>query len=508
MIKKLVLAFGLLTGALSAQQQTVSGTVLNVDGTPLAGGVLTAQLTNASGVSYDKLPYNSQTALIPKQQVAVVLDSNGSFSLGVFSNTPVTGSTWSFTICSPSANTQCATVVQAITAATDLSSALSSAIATAVNPSARVTQAYLNQTLSTYAGESVIQRTVLAQQIPAFRKAVAVTRNSGASTRVLLIGDSTTAGCDGSPTCTPGGGAYLNSWGQKLVSLSNSTVTPTVRGLVTAPSVCGAQSDSRWVAGTGWTNISGYGAGGCGAWQGNGAPTGNLVLTTGLNADTYKIYYLSHAGLPSITATATGGAPVSCDDNGTQTILTCTAVAASASVSNTVTFTVNGSSGYVLGVEPSLSTAKQIIISNAGMDGAQTGNWVNINNVGQNGVAFIQAFNPTLAIISLGINDATNQVPAATYQANMVTLITTLQALGSDIILMDWPPSSGTTPHLMEGQYLTVLQNLASQYGLPLIDIYGRFGASYNATFMNDGLHPNAYGYWDWAVLVNSTLFQ
>lgn len=142
MFKKLLLLSALLTGALFAQSEPVSGTILNVDGTVLAGGVITAQLTNSSGVSYDKLPYNSQTVNIPIQQVSAILDSSGSFSFVVTSNAQVSGSNWTFTVCSPSASAQCASVTQAITTTTSLSSVLNAAIAAAVNPSSNATVAF------------------------------------------------------------------------------------------------------------------------------------------------------------------------------------------------------------------------------------------------------------------------------------------------------------------------------------------------------------------------------
>lgn len=144
MFKKLLLLSALLTGALFAQNVTVSGTVSNADGTPLAGGVVTATLTNSSGVSYDKLPYNPQTVNIPVQQVAAVLDSTGSFSLLLEPSSQVSGAQWTFVICSPSANAQCASVTQAITANTSISSALNNALISVVNPSGKATNALVS----------------------------------------------------------------------------------------------------------------------------------------------------------------------------------------------------------------------------------------------------------------------------------------------------------------------------------------------------------------------------
>lgn len=141
MFKKLLLLAALLTGALLAQNVTVSGTVANADGTPLSGGVITATLTNSAGMTYDQLPYNAQTANIPVQQASTILDGNGSFTLGLESNTQVTGSFWTFTVCSPNSNASCTSVIQSITGNVSLSGVLNMAINNGANPKGRATVA-------------------------------------------------------------------------------------------------------------------------------------------------------------------------------------------------------------------------------------------------------------------------------------------------------------------------------------------------------------------------------
>lgn len=156
MFKKILLLSALLTGALLAQNLTVSGTVLNADGTPLAGGIITSTLTNSAGLTYDQLPYNAQTANIPVQNASAVLDSSGSFSLGVKSNAQVTGSYWKFVVCSPTANTQCASIIQQITSNTDISTNLSNALAAVLNPSGKATVAYVNNSTSSAGLNSIL----------------------------------------------------------------------------------------------------------------------------------------------------------------------------------------------------------------------------------------------------------------------------------------------------------------------------------------------------------------
>lgn len=155
MFKKLLLLGTLLTGALFAQSETITGTILNADGTALAGGVLTAQLTNSSGVSYDQLPYNPQTANVRVQQISTILDSNGAFSFNITSNAQVTNSQWTFTVCSPRSDAQCAKVTQQVIANTNLSTALNAAISAALNTSGKATVAYSNLNAVKNIGSSI-----------------------------------------------------------------------------------------------------------------------------------------------------------------------------------------------------------------------------------------------------------------------------------------------------------------------------------------------------------------
>jgi lysophospholipase L1-like esterase len=64
------------------------------------------------------------------------------------------------------------------------------------------------------------------------------------------------------------------------------------------------------------------------------------------------------------------------------------------------------------------------------------------------------------------------------------------QATG-DVVLVTMPPSQDSTHITNELLYQPVYYSLSQSLGIPLVDIFKRFGSSYNAAFMADGLHPN-----------------
>jgi lysophospholipase L1-like esterase len=105
-----------------------------------------------------------------------------------------------------------------------------------------------------------------------------------------------------------------------------------------------------------------------------------------------------------------------------------------------------------------------------------------------------KTYAPDLTFISLGINDAGLSTPAATFSTNMQAIIAAAQVSG-DVVLMSIPPSQDLTRITYEPLYENQLFILHNTLGLPFIDIFRRFGSSYNAPFMAaDGLRPRVLG--------------
>lgn len=338
----------------------------------------------------------------------------------------------------------------------------------------------------------------LAAQLPKFRIAIAKTRDGLSDTKILFVGDSTTWGQQsGNSSCYPCGAP---------VARTKISGVPVAQGLATPIQGLSLVSDGRMNFGSGWQGCgAGYGFGNYSCLFASSAG-GNFVFTPNAAAGTYDsfdIYYLTDPSLGSFTATATGGTPVVVHQNVATGIGKVTVTAASASTSNTLTFSSSSGLNFITGFEPFLSTAKTVRLGNGGQGSTSTTNWVTAGPWGS--VPTIKAYAPDLTIISLGINDAGASVATATVSANLQTIITAAQVSG-DVILMTMPPSQNAPYTTFEAAYQPIFYGLATTNGVPLIDWYARFGGVWNTSYMFDAFHPNEYGYWDAGAMITRFL--
>lgn len=278
-----------------------------------------------------------------------------------------------------------------------------------------------------------------------WRKALANVRSGTADAKVLCIGDSTTTGVgiSGNIQGLPGAYPYI------LASMLNASGLPSARGLG-IPGKSG-NSDSRWTiaanAGAGWYYLAGY------AWGANGnlnlasGINGTLVYTDAVLADRYDVYYLQNTGLATMDITATGGSTVTQATVGTAGVNKVTASAAAAATTNTVSIARNTSGAlHIIGIEPWLSTTKQVRIANAGVGGSAASDWAgNGSSASFRSTVCIQAYAPDLTIISLGINDANSAASVSTWHTNLATLIAAAQVSGDVVIVPPLPCMSTAT---------------------------------------------------------------
>jgi hypothetical protein len=96
-----------------------------------------------------------------------------------------------------------------------------------------------------------------------------------------------------------------------------------------------------------------------------------------------------------------------------------------------------------------------------------------------------------VALISLGINDWTNSVPVATFQANLRALVIADQLVANVILWMPPWPSGGDSTFI---PYRQAIYNVADTLGVPLLDVGNLFGTYPNA-FEIFSPHPTANGY-------------
>lgn len=86
---------------------------------------------------------------------------------------------------------------------------------------------------------------------------------------------------------------------------------------------------------------------------------------------------------------------------------------------------------------------------------------------------------PHLSIIALGMNDANNTGLAAAYMQNMGNIITACQAQNSSVLLVAYFDVNDSRKSAWQS-LIPQLYQLADKYNVALVDIYTRWGKSYN----------------------------
>jgi lysophospholipase L1-like esterase len=333
-----------------------------------------------------------------------------------------------------------------------------------------------------------------------WRKALASVFDGASDAKILCCGDSTTAGKGSYSTATV---PALGSWPARLAALLGNAGVPATMGLGIPPAIYSALADTRWTLGTGWSSNTQFGLGWGSAFS-YSSGGGNLTYTPGGSqaTDTYDIHYLTNTGLGTFTAHATSGTTITQSTSSSASVSKVSVTAASASTSNTVTLSPSSGSLYVVGVDQYLSTTKRVRVGNGGSCGSTSTNWITVEGGGGSNYwgtqQFLQAHLPDLTIICLGINDCLAPASVATYTSNIQSLITWGKTSG-DVLLVTMPPTSGSPYTTWEPLYVPALYSLAKTNGIGLFDLYNRFGATWQTSFMYDDYHPNDLGYWDWA---------
>lgn len=347
--------------------------------------------------------------------------------------------------------------------------------------------------------------------VSSFRKARAALAKVRAGTgnmKIMCVGDSTTGGLGTDSSVD------TSKYPGRLSTLLNSYFAPASLAYATAQGsglATPGTGDSR-IAFSGSFQYNSFGPG-PGSWYIPSGSSGTLTFTPGFAADTLEVGYMRLSGYGSATVNADGGSSlgtVNCN-NASQSITTATfTTTLGTHVWNVVGASVTGNV-IVAWLRAYDSTSRKIHVANMGHTGTTTAatstNWTSSGGWGQ--LDGITAMAPDLTIISLGINDAGASTAAATWQANMGTIITTAQASG-DVLLCSVIPSN-TSQATYEAQYQALFPTLAATYGCAWLDApWTRWGGSYTTAnslgFMADNLHGSAAGYADWAQALASAI--
>jgi hypothetical protein len=333
-----------------------------------------------------------------------------------------------------------------------------------------------------------------AKNLPKWQKALARVRDNVGDAKIMALGDSqffgvgstlwTTFPCTGSPM------ARMQAlFAERGLSSSHGFITP--------------GSDQRWTVAGNWT-VTLFGIGSLAAYT-SAVSAGTLVCTdTRTTWDRCDVYYMQGPGLGTIACTATGGSTVNAvGANAASTVQKVTCSAATPATSNTISMVPTVAQCYIVGVDFFLNGVSKIRIGNGGVGTVGVQQHVTPSQFTTWGtVPVCTAYAPDLTIIGLGVNDRGASRTTAQFQADMVTLITALKAMGSDVIIASEMPAQSAPNSTNEGAYNTAMSELATTYSAPYYAYCERCQsfATYNSGgFAFDGLHQNNLGYWDWA---------
>jgi lysophospholipase L1-like esterase len=350
--------------------------------------------------------------------------------------------------------------------------------------------------------------------LPYWRRAIAKVRTASGRGKVVIIGDSTTAGAgSGSSGTSLMVGAAANAWPKKLAAIPNSPVPFlsnswwATQGCYGASGVTLPTYDPRVALGANWApNLTTLG--GQLIRYATGA-VNNLSFTPTGAFDTIVVYFVKNNSNGSATVNVDGGASLgTLNTNNASLVLgsqsfTCT------KGTHTINIVPNNDNQlFILGIQTYDSTSPAIDILSTSSYGALASTFTaNVNVYDPRPVLRFLA--PDLTIICLTINDSNNGTALATYLANVQLLITDGK-LSGDVVLMVGAPSNTTqaTDGTLDS-FIAGLTALAQTNGCPLINLKTRW-TSYAVTNpvlpYGDTLHPGNLGYADKALAVYEAL--
>lgn len=334
-------------------------------------------------------------------------------------------------------------------------------------------------------------RGVVPGNLLKWRKRLAQVTAGLSDAKVLCIGDSTTYGT-GATTPTQ------HSWPVRVVEQIGASV-PAGLGLIPGPSQItnNLTLDPRWTAGAGWS-LEGFGFGNASVWKSTttaGTLTLSMPAAAGL-CDSFDVYFIGNGGSGAFNVQATGGTSTVITP-GTLNGVSKVTVSGKAMLGSVLTITPGSSVVRIVGIEGYSSTSKRVRVANVGVNATSSVGWTN-NTTAYQSVSSITAYAPDLTVISLGLNDATTGTTAATFEANLRTLVTTAK-LSGDVILMPFPPAAvGVAGQALREAYLPIYRTVADDLDCVLIDWNSRwinFDLANPLGYFFDPQHPTTLGY-------------
>ena len=244
----------------------------------------------------------------------------------------------------------------------------------------------------------------------------------------------------------------------------------------------------------------------------SGGTGATIVYTPGVGFTSITVYYIQGPGLGSFTTQIDGGSSLGTVStaNATKAIKSVTYTGLSGTASSNVTLTFVGAANSVFIEGFTVGTGNSAInMINFGASGLKVSNFNDATDEWRS--SYIPAaLAPSVAFIQLGINDCKDStVDAATYAANLTTMITTWKSAGVEVYVVGKLPSNPAynayTAVTRQNDLVDAAYSAAVANSVPFVDLYGymdSYAYQSGMGMMTDGLHGNAGLYADEALFL------
>jgi lysophospholipase L1-like esterase/peptidoglycan hydrolase-like protein with peptidoglycan-binding domain len=344
--------------------------------------------------------------------------------------------------------------------------------------------------------------TFAVADLPIWSAAVRDTLAGTSNSRVLFIGDSTTAGWDTSNNNLEGNNkAYSHPTVVASLFPNSLGATTSIVGNQNAPNISTYDTRTSFADGWGFSEteggqvLGGYGLRGLSGW---GSPLFNFA--PGKAWDTLELYYSTYNGAASANVSINGSGSIAAFDTSTADAgLVKTTITKALGNDTLNTNRVSGGDYNFEGIITYNSNVKEITVLNAGWSGAKvtdviagTGPWATLESLDE--------YAPDLVVIDLGINDWNQGTPTTegTFKAAMQDIIDASEAAGADVLLVVPVPTGSANGLANQAAFRTYILELADLNDLPVVDfisLWTSYATANGNGWMSDVLHPNATGY-------------
>lgn len=309
--------------------------------------------------------------------------------------------------------------------------------------------------------------------------AVSNVRAGKGHAKLLFVGDSTTVGI----------GTTADQAFPMQVQARLGLSLPTSQGLYTAAT---ANGSAFWNLGA-WNQVFGPGSG---AIYAEPTQTASYAIyRPNIEADTIDVYWYKAVGKGTLVVNIdeVDQTPINTNSTDGEGGWKKTTYKVSVGSQHQVAFkTPTDAPVHVLGADFYVENRKTVRVANWGSSGTTAGNWVSFPY----SLDGILGYAPDLTVITLGINDALNNIPFESWKADTGLIIDAALASGSVLLSSVIPSTQFQRPggYANEAAYREAAVSLAAEKGIPFFDLFEAYGEQTD-TLAPDGVHPTAQGY-------------